>query len=63
LPRLHRGLTVRHDMKAGAKVTAEDITWLRPQTAFPLGTADRVVGHTLKRDLPAGYQVNPEDID
>jgi N,N'-diacetyllegionaminate synthase len=63
LPRLRRGLAVKHDMMAGATITAEDITWLRPQTAFPLGSAGQVVGHTLKRDLPAGHQVNPDDID
>jgi N,N'-diacetyllegionaminate synthase len=63
LPRLRRGLAVSRDMQAGATITADDLTWLRPETTFPIGSTERVIGHTLKRNLPAGHQVSPEDID
>jgi N-acetylneuraminate synthase/N,N'-diacetyllegionaminate synthase len=62
LPRLRRGIAVRRDMKAGEMITAEDITWLRPQSDFPIGAEDQVIGQTLTQDLPAGYLIQPEHL-
>lgn len=55
LPRLRRGIAVNRDMKAGETITAEDITWLRPESDFPIGAEDRVIGRKLAKDVSMGY--------
>ncbi len=55
LPRLRRGIAVNRDMKAGETITAGDITWLRPESDFPIGSENRVIGRKLAQDVPMGY--------
>jgi N,N'-diacetyllegionaminate synthase len=62
LPRLRRGIAVRRDMRAGETITAEDITWLRPESDFPIGTEDRVIGRKLAKDVPMGYLLRFDDL-
>ena len=62
LPRLRRGIAVRRDMRAGETLTADDITWLRPQGEFPIGAEEQVIGRTLIRDLPAGHLIRRKDL-
>ena len=62
LPRLRRGIAVNRDMKTGETITADDITWLRPVTEFPVGAEDQVIGRKLARDLPAWYLIRPDDL-
>jgi N,N'-diacetyllegionaminate synthase len=57
-----RSIAAGRDLKAGSVLEAHDITWLRPATGFRPGEESRVVGRTLRCDLPAGRLILPEHL-
>ena len=60
-----RSLFVQRDMKAGEKITREDIIPLRPIMVDGIkpDNMDKVVGRTLCKDLSAGNHIRWEDIE
>lgn len=60
-----RSLFVQRDMKAGEKITREDIIPLRPIMVDGIkpDNMDKVVGRTLCKDISAGNHIRWEDIE
>ena len=51
--KLERSIATKHSMKAGEIITDEDIHMLSPGDGFKWIEKDKVVGHTLLKDIPA----------
>ena len=57
-----RGLYARRAMRAGERVAEIDVVALRPATDIAPADLPRLVGSTLRRDVPAGAAFEAQDI-
>ncbi len=60
--KFRRRIVLRHAVAAGQTITTEDIDFLRPGTGIGPDEARYVVGRTVARDLPAGAELEWEDL-
>ena len=44
-------------------VAWEDLAWLRPRDGLAPGQEDRLLGRTLRRDVPMGESILEEDVE
>jgi sialic acid synthase SpsE len=62
-PVVRRSLAAAADLPAGAELTREMLTALRPGTGIPPARIDEVVGRHLRRDLERGALLDPDDLE
>jgi sialic acid synthase SpsE len=58
-----RSLAAADDLPAGATLTRQMLTALRPGTGIPAARIDEVVGRHLRRDLVRGALLDPDDLE
>jgi N,N'-diacetyllegionaminate synthase len=51
---VRRSIAAARDLSAGAVLTLEDLTWLRPGSGLRPGEESRLIGRTLRQNVPAG---------
>jgi N,N'-diacetyllegionaminate synthase len=59
---MRRSLGVRHDLDAGAVITADVLIALRPSLGWPVRDAGALVGRRLARSLSAGDLITAADL-
>ncbi|MBL7129793.1 MAG: N-acetylneuraminate synthase family protein [Candidatus Omnitrophica bacterium] len=57
---LRRSIAAKRDLPKGAKITWDDITWVRPAGGISPGEEHRFIGNSLSRSVKAGEQIIPE---
>lgn len=57
-----RSIVARRNLSAGSRIELTDLDWVRPADGLAPGEEDKVVGKTLKRDIPKGYPILLEDL-
>ena len=60
---VRRSLAAAADLPAGAELTREMLTALRPGTGIPPARIDEVVGRRLRRDLERGELLDEDDLE
>ena len=60
---VRRSLAAAADLPAGAELTREMLTALRPGTGISPARIDEVVGRHLRRDLVRGALLDPDDLE
>jgi sialic acid synthase SpsE len=58
-----RSIVAAADLAAGHRVTPADLTWIRPATGLPPGQEHRLVGRVVRRAVPFGQPLRPEDVE
>jgi len=61
--KLGRSLVTRHALAAGTQLDDSMLVLKSPGTGFAWNERDRVLGRTLRRDLPADVTITPADVD
>ena len=59
---VRRSIVAARDLPAGTSLTADDLTWIRPQTGLSPGQEDELVGRQLVRDVAPSELITPEDV-
>lgn len=59
---VRRSLAAARDLEAGARITAADLTWLRPGTGLPPGSERRILGKITGHPIAAGHLICPADL-
>ena len=57
-----RSIVARHNLTAGAKITWEDLDWVRPGNGLAPGNEEKLVGGELRRDIPKGHLILIDDL-
>jgi sialic acid synthase SpsE len=60
---IRRSVVVSHDVGARHRLTAADLTWLRPATGMAPGEESRLIGRITRRALQAGEDVSNVDVE
>ncbi|HET8892658.1 MAG TPA: N-acetylneuraminate synthase family protein [Gaiellaceae bacterium] len=60
---VRRSIAARRDLRAGHRIGEDDISWLRPGGGIAPGHEADVVGGILGRDVSAGEQLRPDDVE
>lgn len=59
-----KSLVTSHDLRGGTRIAESDLTFMRAETlGLPPDQADRLIGRTLKRDIPAFHLVGEDDVE
>lgn len=58
--KLERSIATKEDLKAGHVMTLEDLHMLSPGDGFKWADKDKVIGKTLKNDIPKNEIIYPE---
>jgi N,N'-diacetyllegionaminate synthase len=58
-----KGLVAARDLKAGARLTRQDLTARKPAVGIPVNQIETVLGKALKRDLAQGEFLHLTDLD
>ena len=56
-----RSIAAKRDLRAGATIRPEDITWLRPAKGFKPGEENSIIGLRIKRDIKKG-EIIPSEV-
>jgi N,N'-diacetyllegionaminate synthase len=57
---VRRSMVAARPLRAGATLSAEDITWLRPSGGISPAKESTALGHRLRQDVSAGEVISPE---
>ncbi len=60
---VRRSVTLRRDVAAGTRLSAEDLVLLRPGHGIPPGQMQDVLGRFLTRAMPSGTTLRWEDVE
>lgn len=58
-----RSLALRHDLPAGHRLVADDLTAKKPGGGIPWSERDSIIGHVLVSDVPANRLLREKDIN
>lgn len=51
---IRRSIVAKHDLQKGAKISRDDITWIRPAGGLPPGEENKILGKTLIEPVEMG---------
>ena len=57
-----RSIVAKNDLSANTRLEWNHLDWVRPGDGLPPGEEDQLLGKFLKRDVPRGYLILPEDV-
>ena len=57
-----RSIVAAADLPAGHRLTASDLTWIRPGGGLPPGAEDRLLGRALLHPVHFGDRLTPSDV-
>ncbi|MDX6650821.1 MAG: hypothetical protein QOJ97_2772 [Solirubrobacteraceae bacterium] len=60
---VRRSIAAARDLPAGHRLELSDLAWLRPRDGLAPGEEDRLLGRTLRREVPAGESILEEDVE
>jgi N-acetylneuraminate synthase/N,N'-diacetyllegionaminate synthase len=58
-----RSIAAAADLASGHRLEARDLTWLRPRGGLRPGDEAQLLGKALKRAIPFGQMIRPEDVE
>lgn len=62
IPMIRKGIVAARDLKKGAVLSINDLSFARPATEFSSNDIEKLVGFTLKSDIDKGFLITKESI-